>query len=101
MPLGFHRRDALLALFWPELDEEHARDALSAALGFLRRALGTGVVVTRGAEEVGLDRARAWCDAAAFGEHIAAGRHDDALTLYRGDFLRGFHVADAPEFGRW
>ena len=24
-PPGFHRRDNLLALFWPELDQEHAR----------------------------------------------------------------------------
>src|SRR2546429_348307 len=26
-PQGFHRRDTLLALFWPELDQEHARAA--------------------------------------------------------------------------
>ena len=24
-PRGFHRRDTLLALLWPELDREHAR----------------------------------------------------------------------------
>ena len=35
-PLGFHRRDSILALFWPELDSAHARDALSQALRFLR-----------------------------------------------------------------
>lgn len=29
---GFLRRDSLLALFWPELDEEHARAALRQAL---------------------------------------------------------------------
>src|SRR2546422_1905507 len=29
---GFHRRDSLLALFWPELDQEHARKALRQAL---------------------------------------------------------------------
>src|SRR2546427_8673502 len=31
-PQGFHRRDTLLALFWPELDQEHARAALRQAL---------------------------------------------------------------------
>ena len=32
VPRGFHRRDILLALFWPELDQEHARRALRQAL---------------------------------------------------------------------
>ena len=27
-PRRLHRRDSLLALFWPELDQEHARAAL-------------------------------------------------------------------------
>src|SRR5438067_3869452 len=100
-PSGFHRRDALVALFWPELDASHARDALSAALGFLRRTLGSGVVVTRGAEEVGLDPARLWCDAAAFRAHVAAERYGEALELYRGDLLGGFHAGDAGGFERW
>src|SRR2546427_569799 len=43
-----HRRDTLLALFWPELDQEHARAALRQALHVLRTALGADVVVTRG-----------------------------------------------------
>src|SRR5437773_9688894 len=30
-PRGFHRRDTLLALFWPELDQDHARAALRQA----------------------------------------------------------------------
>src|SRR5437870_524467 len=43
-PPGFHRRDSLLALFWPELDQEHARTALRQALRVLRAALGPGAV---------------------------------------------------------
>ena len=31
-PRGFHRRDTLLALLWPEQDEQHARWALNQAL---------------------------------------------------------------------
>src|SRR5207245_7395531 len=54
-PPGFHRRDSLLALFWPELDQEHARTALRQALRVLRSALGSGVVVGRGDDAVGLD----------------------------------------------
>ncbi len=31
-PHRFHRRDTLLGLLWPELDQEHARAALRQAL---------------------------------------------------------------------
>ena len=53
-PRGLHRRDTLLALFWPELDQEHARAALRQALHVVREALGDDVVVTRGDEDVGI-----------------------------------------------
>src|SRR6266705_1204831 len=36
-PRGPHRRDTLLALFWPELDQEHARAALRRHAGEPRR----------------------------------------------------------------
>src|SRR2546426_1437274 len=49
-PRGLHRRDSLLALFWPELDQEHARAALRQALHVVRDALGADVIVTRGDE---------------------------------------------------
>src|SRR2546425_13319593 len=49
-PRGFHHRDGLLALFWPELDQEHARAALRQALHVVRDALGADVIVTRGDE---------------------------------------------------
>src|SRR2546427_9434823 len=50
-PQGFHRRDTLLALFWPELDQEHARAALRQALHVVRDALGGDAVTSRGDEE--------------------------------------------------
>jgi DNA-binding SARP family transcriptional activator len=62
-PNGFHRRDKLLALFWPESDQEHGRAALRKALYFLRQSLGDEVVVNRGDEEVGLAEGAVWCDA--------------------------------------
>ena len=100
-PRGFHRRDSLLALFWPELDQEHARAALRQALHVLRGALGAAVVITRGDEEIGLDRDQLWCDVVAFDAAIAADRCDEALALYRGDVLEGFFIPGAAEFERW
>src|SRR5437867_11889004 len=65
-PRRFHRRDSLLALFWPELDQEHARAALRQALHDLQGGLGREVVVARGDAEVGLDCASLWCDVVVY-----------------------------------
>jgi DNA-binding SARP family transcriptional activator len=100
-PGTFHRRDTLLALFWPESDADRARDALNTALRYLRRGLGPNLIVSRGDEEVGLAAGGFWTDVAAFEEGLRAGRPSDALDLFRGDFLQGFHVADAPGLEEW
>jgi len=98
---AFHRRDALLALFWPDADNESARSALKVATHFLRRALGEGVIVSRGAGELGIAADAITCDASAF-EHAAHdGRLAEAASLYRGDFLPAFHISGAPEFEEW
>ena len=99
-PRGFHRRDTLLGLFWPELDREHARGALSQALSFLRRSLGD-VIETRGDDDVGLLAEGLWCDAVAFEASLEAGQLSAALELYQGDLLAGFFIGDAPEFEHW
>lgn len=100
-PRRFHRRDALLATFWPDLDTDHARGALRRSLYFLRRALGDGVLVGRGDEEIGLAPGALWCDTAAFEEKLRAGDLRAALDVYRGALLEGFYVAGAPDFERW
>ena len=98
----YRRRDTVVGLFWPELDQEHARGALRQALRFLRRELDDRLIVTRGEDEIGLDPGVVRCDALAFAEACEAGRADEALTMYRGDFLEGFFVSDAaPEFEQW
>lgn len=99
---GFRRRDPITALFWPELDQEHARGALRQALRFLRRELGGGVVATRGEEEIGIHAAALQCDAPAFEAACDAGRPEEALALYRGDFLEGLFVSEAStELEHW
>jgi serine/threonine-protein kinase len=95
------RRDLLLALFWPELGDEEARRALRQALHYLRRVVGDDVVVGAGEElSVGGDRFR--CDAVEFERVVAAGEPAQALSLYEGDFLAGFHVPDvSAELEEW
>jgi TolB-like protein/DNA-binding SARP family transcriptional activator/lipoprotein NlpI len=100
-PLGFHRRDKLIGLFWAERDQEHARAALRKALHQLRRSLGENVLASQGDDAVGLAEGAVWCDAVAFGEALGAGQPEEALDLYRGDLLEGFYIPEAPEFERW
>ena len=101
MPGRFHRRDSLLPLFWPELDQDHARNALRQAIHHLRQALGVDVIRSRGTEEIGLDAERFWCDVAAFEQAIEANELPRGLELYGGDLLPGFFVSGAPEFEQW
>jgi serine/threonine protein kinase/DNA-binding SARP family transcriptional activator/tetratricopeptide (TPR) repeat protein len=100
-PQGFHRRDSLLALFWPEFDQEHARAALRQALHVVRDALGADAVASRGDEEIGLDFDQVSCDVAAFNRAVDGEQLREALDLYRGNLLEGFFISDAPEFERW
>lgn len=98
----WQRRDSVVALFWPDLDTDHARGALRQALRFFRRELGHGVLNGRSEEELGFQGGTLWCDAAAFERACEAGRLAEALELYRGDFLDGFFVSGAaPEFDQW
>ena len=97
---GAVRRDALLALFWPELGDEEARRALRQGLHYLRRVAGDvflgegdGLRVRPGALE---------CDAVELEHLLDDGQPAEALALYRGDFLDGFHVDDvASEYEEW
>jgi DNA-binding SARP family transcriptional activator/TolB-like protein len=100
-PRGFHRRDTLAALFWPEDDDSHARSSLRVALHFLRQSLGPEVGVVRGGEEIAVDGEQLWCDAAGLEEAVAKGQLAEAVELYRGPFLDGFHLSGTPRFERW
>lgn len=95
-----HRRDTLVALLWPELDEEHARGALRQELYQLRLALGPGALHGQREDAVGVDPAEVWCDAREFEEALEGGRPAEALGLWQGEFLPGVHV-DGGEFERW
>jgi len=96
------RRDQVVSLFWPDLDQEHARGALSQALRYLRRALVEEVIITQGEEEIGVNRDLLGCDATAFTALCGSEHLEAALELYKGPFLDGFFVTDAArEFEQW
>src|SRR5512145_142789 len=95
------RRDQIVALLWPELDQEHARGALNQSVRYLRRCLGDEVLLTQGDDEVGINRDLLWCDATALGIACEAGEFERALTLYRGPFLSGYFADASAEFDQW
>lgn len=100
-PSGLHSRDQLLALLWPEADDDSSRHSLRNALHALRQAMGDDAIITRGESYVGLDFGMFRCDALELRAHLAAGRADEAVALWTGELAPGFHVSGAPDFERW
>jgi len=96
---SFIRRDRIVAMFWPDLDQVHARNSLSKTLRRVTGVAGGDVIVTRGVGEIGVSEA-VWCDARAL-ERAAAGSGAEALELFRGEFLDGWHLPGLSEFGHW
>src|SRR5258708_3231071 len=80
-PRGTHRRDSLLALFWPELDQPRARAALRQSLYVLREVLGPAALVSHGNEEVGLVFGAVHCDVVDFDRSIDPGHRTQASDV--------------------
>jgi serine/threonine-protein kinase len=97
----YQRRDHLVALLWPELDQTHARTALRKAVHFVRGALGSETILSRGDEELGLADGLLRCDAVEFVAEIEANHLAHAMDLYRGDLMPGFHLSGCADFERW
>jgi serine/threonine-protein kinase len=100
-PRGFHQRDSLAALFWPELDQEHARASLRKALQRLRQAVGEQVVISRGTDLLGVAPEKVQCDAISFRDAIDDKALRAALDLYAGELLPGFYITGAGDFDEW
>lgn len=94
-------RDALLGMFWADSPESDARAALRQALSYLRRELGSDVIVGGGRRRVGVDRDRVTCDLWQLEAHLERGEEAAALELYRGELLQGLDVRGSAEFDRW
>lgn len=101
-PKGFKRRDKIIALFWPSLNQKKARNALSNILYHIRSSLGKEIIKNRGTEEISVNKNNIWCDALVFTELINNEKYQLALDLYHDDLLVGFHVTDVSnDFHSW
>jgi DNA-binding SARP family transcriptional activator len=110
-----HTREGLVAFLWPEYDQRSGRADLSRILSTLRKVLGEEYFLTD-RENVALnDGAWLWVDVVHFRrkldgcrEATKAGLDDeclqqleDAVRLYKSDFLAGFTLPDCPAFDEW
>jgi serine/threonine-protein kinase len=100
-PRGWHRRDTLLGLLWPEHDRIRARRSLRKALHELRRTVGADVLVRRGNEDLAVVPTALRCDVVAFEAAVAERRLTESMALYEGDLTPGFFVDEAADFERW
>jgi serine/threonine-protein kinase len=89
-------RDQLIGCLWPEAAEDSARHALNQLLYGIRRSLTETALL--GVDPVRLNPAVVDCDVQHFQRALADGAYADAVAHYRGPFLNGFYLADAPAF---
>jgi TolB-like protein/DNA-binding SARP family transcriptional activator len=91
-------RDLLFGYLWPEASEERARHALNQLLYGIRQSLGEDALV--GTDPLRLDPAAIDSDLRRFESALSGGSARDAVAYYRGPFLAGFYLPDAPQFER-
>jgi TolB-like protein/DNA-binding SARP family transcriptional activator len=93
-------RETLLALLWPESDQERARLSLNQLVHALRQQVRTPDLLDTTAE-LRLNPAHVTSDVAAFREALHRGDPEAAVALYEGPFLDGFYVKGTDDFERW
>jgi DNA-binding SARP family transcriptional activator len=109
-------REGLAALLWPELDHEHARAALRSTLSSMTTGLHTDWI-DADRTGVSLNRNAVWTDVTEFVRLLVQARAhghaadtlceecaaalQQALALYKADFLAGFSLDDGVEYDDW
>jgi TolB-like protein/DNA-binding SARP family transcriptional activator len=92
-------RDQLLILFWPDATQSHARHSLEQLLYAIRSSIDEAVFA--GVNPVRLNSGVISSDVAEFRAALERGDLERAVEEYRGPFLDGFYLSDAPEFEQW
>ena len=92
-------RDKLIAWLSPESATDSARHALHQLLYYLRHQVGDEAFL--GTDPLRLNREVVAFDVAEFEAALDAGALEDAVALYRGPFLDGFHLGESAEFEEW
>ncbi|MDQ3105606.1 MAG: AAA family ATPase [Actinomycetota bacterium] len=94
-------RDTLADLLWPGTEPERARGALRRTLSSLRAAVGAELVEATRDHVRLVNGPGISVDVDRFRELRTGGHLERAVAEFRGDFLEGFTVRDAPDFEEW
>jgi Tol biopolymer transport system component/DNA-binding SARP family transcriptional activator len=92
-------RERAFGLLWPEQSTSRARHQLSESLYVLRRLMGEEAIQSA-QDDLVLNTDVIWSDVTDFQARAVAGT-EDVARLYRGPFLEGFYLKEAPEFDLW
>jgi len=92
-------RDQLLLLFWPDTTQARARHSLEQLLYAIRSSIDEAVFA--GVNPVRLNPVVVSSDVGEFQGALERGDLETAVQEYRGPFLDGFYLSDAPEFEQW
>jgi DNA-binding SARP family transcriptional activator len=100
-----HQRETLAELFWDDLPADRATANVRLALNHLRKRFEPFLEITPTTVAIRLD-IDCWVDVQVFARALAAQPREaeplaEALNLYRGDFLEGFHLRSARGFSEW
>lgn len=111
-----HARETLADLLWDDRPQAQALANLRALLSNLRKRLEAYILITRHTAAINPE-SNVQLDTARFVAHIAVARKQksgggalpeaaierlqQAVTLYRGDFLIGFHVRESRGLEEW
>jgi len=98
-PTGAGTREELVGLLWDDSGLRDARQALRQAVYQIRQ--NTDHELVAGEAVLSLRREDLDFDVTLFREHLSAGRLEEALALYQGDFLATVGLAGAREFEQW
>ncbi len=93
-------RDKLIAYLWPDRDADSGRNLLKVSTYVLRSVLGDGTLLSEG-DDLRLNAQSLAIDVAEFDVALESRDYQRAVELYKGPFLDGFFVPDAPEFEEW
>ncbi len=93
-------REKMVGLLWGGSPEDRARARLSDSLYLIRQGLGEDAIVTE-ANRIRLNEELVQSDVTAFDRAIEAGRWQEAVEVYGGPFLDGFHLGGEGAFERW
>ncbi len=102
-----HTRETLAALLWPDFDTSHAFANLRRSIYEINKILGEWLEA--GPQTLAIRRGpELWLDIEAFQSLIAESDNpdrlnslQDAVALYRGDFMTGFNLRDSTGFEEW